>query len=45
MAAVYYQGYFIRKVKTLIHHLGEQDSDLFTRQPFQVTWFASQVAM
>lgn len=45
MAAVYYQSHFIRRVKMSIHHLGEQDGDLFTRQPFQVTWFASQVAM
>ncbi|OJA20523.1 hypothetical protein AZE42_01595 [Rhizopogon vesiculosus] len=42
---LYYQGNFIRRVKMSIHHLGEQDGDLFTRQPFQVTWFASQVAI
>jgi hypothetical protein len=45
VAVVYYQGHFIRRVKMSIHHLGEQDGDLFTRQPFQVTWFTSQVAM
>ncbi|KAG1751431.1 uncharacterized protein EDB91DRAFT_1105483 [Suillus paluster] len=42
---LYYQSLFIRRVKMSIHHLGEQDGDLFTRQPFQVTWFASQVAI
>ncbi|KAG1812086.1 uncharacterized protein BJ212DRAFT_1371289 [Suillus subaureus] len=41
---LYYQTLFIRRVKMSIHHLGDQDGHLFTRQPFQVTWFASQVA-
>ncbi|KAG1790494.1 uncharacterized protein HD556DRAFT_1310512 [Suillus plorans] len=42
---LYYQSLFIRRVKMSIHHLGDQDGHLFTRQPFQVTWFASQVAI
>ncbi|KAH7911013.1 hypothetical protein BJ138DRAFT_1151604 [Hygrophoropsis aurantiaca] len=42
---LYYQNHFIRRVKLSIHHLGDTDGDLFTRRPFQVTWFASQVAI
>lgn len=28
-----------------IDRLGDADGDLFTRRPFQVTWFASQESM
>lgn len=28
-----------------IDRLGKADGDLFTRRPFQVTWFASQESM
>ncbi|KIJ68076.1 hypothetical protein HYDPIDRAFT_173755 [Hydnomerulius pinastri MD-312] len=42
---LYYQSHFIRRVRMSIDRLGEADGDLFTRRPFQVTWFASQVSI
>ncbi|EGO00473.1 hypothetical protein SERLA73DRAFT_181083 [Serpula lacrymans var. lacrymans S7.3] len=42
---LYYQAQVINRVKTSISHLGEAEGHLLTRRPFQVTWFASQVAI
>ncbi|KAF8557671.1 hypothetical protein OG21DRAFT_1505168 [Imleria badia] len=39
---LYHQSHFVRRVRMSIDRLGEADGDLFTRRPFQVTWFASQ---
>ncbi|KAF9241857.1 hypothetical protein BU15DRAFT_87078 [Melanogaster broomeanus] len=41
---LYHQSHFVRRVRMSIDRLGEADGDLFTRRPFQVTWFASQVS-
>jgi len=40
-----YQDDFIKRVRVSIHRLGDADGDLFTRRPFQVKWFASQIAI
>jgi len=39
---LYHQSHFVRRVRMSIDRLGKADGDLFTRRPFQVTWFASQ---
>ncbi|KAH7888914.1 hypothetical protein F5I97DRAFT_1802765 [Phlebopus sp. FC_14] len=40
-----YQSHFIRRVRLSIDRLGEPEGALFTRRPFDVTWFASQVSI
>ncbi|KAF9227168.1 hypothetical protein BS17DRAFT_727147 [Gyrodon lividus] len=42
---LYHQKHFIRRVRMSIDRLGEANGNLFTRRPFQVTWFASQVSV
>ncbi|KAF8444834.1 hypothetical protein L210DRAFT_3444273 [Boletus edulis BED1] len=39
---LYHQSHFVRRVRMSVDRIGEADGDLFTRRPFQVTWFASQ---
>lgn len=43
--AVFYQQQVARRAHQSVRQLGEAEGYLFARRPFQVTWFANQVAI
>lgn len=43
--AVFYQGQVANRAYQSVHQLGNPEGYLFARRPFQVTWFANQVAI
>jgi hypothetical protein len=42
---VFYQDQIVQRVNSLVHLVGEPPAHVFSRRPWQATWFATQVAI
>jgi hypothetical protein len=42
---VFYQGQIAQRVNALVQLVGEPRAHVFSRRPWQATWFATQVAV